>query len=254
MFTVPLSLHTVSLRRLLSALLLPFALALAACSPTPPATTATPPLETLSPPPAELLAALETYRAEGPKGWAFTQTTTGADKDRVERYDPRRRGPERWTLLSENGVPPTEEAQTKYRATRPVFDSAANLSSQLVRDSADVVARDETTTTYEFRLLPVSEKDRAAPYMRARFTYDHAARAFSRVELFSIQAFKPAASLTIYEARTTLAYLPPTADAPALPHEVVMHVRGRRFWIRDFEQHVTSRYSDHENVSLPAEK
>lgn len=241
-----------SLRRLLPALLLPLALAFAACSPTPPAAGAKPPLETLAPPPAELLAALDHYRAEGPKGWAFTQTTTGADKDRVERYDPRRRGPERWTLLSENGEPPSEKTQADYRATRPVFDSAANLSSQLVRDSADVVARDENSTTYEFRLRPVSETDRAAPHMRARFTYEHATRAFSRVELFAIQAFKPASSITIHEARTTLAYQPPAAGAPALPREVVMHVRGRRFWIRDFEQRVTSRYSDHENVSASA--
>jgi hypothetical protein len=244
----------VILRRLVPAFLLPLCLALAACSPTPPAaaTSATPPLETLTALPAELAEALDSFRAEGPRGWAFTQTTSGADKARVERYNPRLRGSARWTLLSENGVPPTEAELDKYRATRPSLDSAAGLAAQLERGSVAVVARDETSATYEFGLKPVSDEDKAAPFMRARFTQDRATRAFTRVELFNTQAFKPAFSLTIHEARTTLTYLPPSEGLPALPHEVVMHVRGERFFMADFEQTVTSRYTDHEYVAEPA--
>ena len=240
------------LRRLASALLLPLALAFTACAPLPPAVETTPPLEILAAPPAELTAALEEFRAEGPRGWAFTQTTTGSDKTRVERYNPRLRGSARWTLVSENNVPPTEAELEKYRATRPSLDSAAGLSGQLDRRAVAIVARDETSTTYEFGLKPISDEDKAAPFMRARFTYDHATRAFTRVELFNVQAFKPAFSLTIYEAITTLAYLPPAENLPALPDEVVMHVRGRRFFFADFEQTVTSRYTDHEYVAAAA--
>lgn len=243
------------LRRLVPALLLPLCLAFSACSPTPPAAaaaSATPPLEVLATVPAELTEALNNFRAEGPRGWAFTQTTSGSDKSRVERYNPRLRGSARWTLLSEDGVPPTEAEHDKYRATRPTFDSAAGLATQLDRHSVAVVARDETSTTYEFGLQPVSDEDKAAPFMRARFTYDHMTRAFTRVELFNVQAFKPAFSITIQEARTTLTYLPPAEGLPALPHEVVMHVRGQRFFFANFEQTVTSRYTDHEYVAAPA--
>ncbi|MBC8009472.1 MAG: hypothetical protein H7067_05200, partial [Burkholderiales bacterium] len=201
--------------------------------------------------PADLVAALDTFRAEGPRGWAFTQTTSGGGKERVERYDPRQRGAARWTLLSEKGVPPTEEEQKRYRDTRPPFDSAADLAKQLVRESAALAARDERTTTYEFHLRPGSENDKAAAHMRARFTLDHPTGAITRVELFNIESFKAATSLTIHEARTTIVYSPPTNTRPALPQEVTMHVRGERFWIRDFEQKVTSTYSDQENASAP---
>lgn len=240
------------LRRLVPALLSALCLAFVACAPVPPTAAPTPPLETLAQLPAELVAALDDFRAEGPRGWAFTQTTSGADKVRVERYNPRLRGSARWTLLLEDGVAPTEAELEKYRATRPSIDSASGLASQLDRTSVAVVARDGAVTTYEFRLKPVSEKDAAAPHMRARFSYDSASRAFTRVELFNVQAFKPAFSLTILEARTTLAYVPPDEGLPALPHEVVMHVSGRRFFFSDFEQTVTSRFTDHEYVAAPA--
>jgi hypothetical protein len=206
-------------------------------------------LPALSPLPAELVAALDGYRAEGPKGWAFTQTTSGGGKERVERYDPRKRGAARWTLLSDKGAAPSDEEQKRYRDTRPNFDSAANLAAQLDRASAVLAAEDETSRTYQFRLIPGGENDHAAPHMRARFTLDRASGAISRVELFATGPFKPASSLTIEEAHTTLLYSLPAGDTPALPREVTMHVRGKRFWIRPFEEKVVSTFSDHENAA-----
>lgn len=221
------------------------------CRPLPPAPPATAPLAVLSPLPPELAAALATFRAEGPKGWAFTQTTSGEGRQRVERYDPRERGPARWTLLLEKGAAPTEEEQQRYRETRPLFDSSANLVPQLDRTSAAHLTRDEAADTYEFRLLPAGDTDTAAAHMRARFTLDRATGAFTRVEILAIEPFKPARSLTIHEARTTLLYSAPAGDRPALLREVSMHVSGERFWFRDFTQDVVSTFSDHENVSSP---
>ncbi len=244
---------TVIFRRIAFPLLAAVSLALTACSePPPPPPPPAPVLETLAPPPAELSTALDGFRAEGPKGWAFTQTTTGGGKDRVERYNPRLPGPDRWTLLAEKGAPATEEQKQRYRQSRPTFDASANLAGQLDRAQVEVVARSPERTTYQFRLVPQGEKDRTAVHMRARFTLEHASHTFSRVELFNAEPFKAASSLTIQEARTTLEYSPPTDGRPALPREVSMHVSGRRFWFRDFTETVVSRYSEHENVARPA--
>ncbi|MCX6937497.1 MAG: hypothetical protein NTU80_06290 [Verrucomicrobia bacterium] len=240
-------------RRIVLPLLALATLALTACSEPPPATPAAPPaLETLAPPPADLLTAIDSFRAEGPKGWAFTQTTTGGGKDRVERYNPRLPGPDRWTLLTEKGAPATEEQKQRYRETRPVFDASANLAGQLDRTRVEVVARTAERTTYQFHLVPQGEKDRTALHMRARFTLEHASHTFSRVELFNAEPFKAASSLTIEEARTTLEYSAPAEGRPALPREISMHVSGRRFWFRDFTETVVSRFSEHENVARPA--
>ena len=227
-------------------------LALPGCQPPPPAPAPAAPLAVVSPLPADLAAALDAFRAEGPKGWAFTQSTTGGGRDRVERYDPSRRGPARWTLLSEKGRAPTETEQQRYRDTRPPFDAAANLASQLDRASATLVARDGQSATYEFALVPAGEHDTAAAHMRARFTQDAATGAFTRVELFNFQPFKAATSLTIQEARTTLLYAPPSGGRPALPLETSLHVRGTRFWLSNFHQEVVSKFSDQADMSATA--
>jgi hypothetical protein len=224
-------------------------LALPACSPPPTAPATTAPLAVLSPIPADLAAALDTFRAEGPKGWAFTQTTSGGGRDRVERYDPAHRGPARWTLLSEKGRPPTEAEQQRYRDTRPPFDAAANLAAQVNRASASLVARDAQSATYEFALVPAGEHDTAAAHMRVRFTRDSASGTFTRVELFNFEPFKAAPSLTIHEARTTLLYAPPSGGRPALPLETSLHVRGTRFWVSDFSQDIVSKFSEHANMN-----
>lgn len=244
------------LRRRLALLLASAALlaALPACAPRhdPGAESFGPILASLPP---ELHAALDGFRAEGPRGWAFTQTTSGEGKDRVERYDPLGRGAARWTLLLENGVEPTEAEQKRYRDTRPPFDSSAGLAGQFDRARAALVAEDAdaATTTYEFALKPASETDRAAAHMRARVTLHRPTGAIVRVELFNFRPFKPASSLTIHEARTTLVYTPPTEDRPALPAESGMHIRGERFWFRAFEQSVKSVFTEHENRARRAE-
>lgn len=199
--------------------------------------------------PPELTAALDHFRAEGPKGWAFTQTTSGGGKELVERYDPRQRGASRWTLLSEKGAAPTEAEQQRYRDTRPAFDSNSNLAAQFDRSRAAFVSQDGTSATYEFALKPASETDTAAAHMRARVTLGRPTGAIVRVELFNFRPFKPAGSMTIDEARTTLVYAPPADGRPALPLESTMTVRGKRFWVRSFEQTVTSRFSDHEDAT-----
>lgn len=241
------------LRRRLTLAVLSLAMlgALPACAPSsaPPAAENTGPFLASLPP--ELSAALDHFRAEGPKGWAFTQTTTGGGKERVERFDPRQRGAARWTLLSEKGVPPTEAEQQRYRDTRPPLDASANLAAQLDRERVALVAEDAGSATYEFGLKPASDADTAAIHMRARVTLDRATGAIVRVELFNFRSFKPAGSLTIHEARTTLIYSPPANGRPALPLESTMHVRGERFWFRDFEQKVTSTFTDQEDATKP---
>ncbi len=201
--------------------------------------------------PPELTKALDHFRAEGPKGWAFTQTTSGGGKERVERYDPRQRGSARWTLITEKGAAPTEAEQQRYRETRPSYDSASNLADQFDRTRAALVSQDEHSSTYEFALKPASDTDTAAAHMRARVTLDKSTGAIVRAELFNFRPFKPAGSLTITEARTTLIYAPPSGALPSLPLESTMTVRGKRFWVSSFEQTVTSKFSDHEDASKP---
>lgn len=70
--------------------------------------------------PTPLAAALRAFAAERDR-WAYTEryATTdrkGAPQDsRLFRFDPSRPPEERWTLLEQNGKPPTERTQRKFR-------------------------------------------------------------------------------------------------------------------------------------------
>jgi hypothetical protein len=198
--------------------------------------------------PPALETALANFRAEGPRGWAFTQSTQGQGKALVERFDPSTRGAARWTLLQQDGRAPTAEELQRYRDSRPLLDSVSDLSGQLDRAQVALVSEDATSSVYEFALRPAGENDRAAAHMRARFTLDHASGAIVLAELFNFRPFKPARSLSIEEARTTLRFAPPAEGRPALPLEVKMVVRGERFWVRDFSSEVTSTFSEHSPV------
>lgn len=244
-----------SRRRSRSRFLIPLAalallVALPACSPTPPAVVA--PAGVVIPVPPELTAALAEYRAAGPKGWAFTQTSTGPKKNLVERFDPRLRGEARWTLLTTEGRAPTDEERLDYRRTsaaKAESDTASSVRDQLNLATCTLFASDERTSTYHFAVNPASKEDTAAQHMRAAFTLDRPSGVIVRVELFNFEPFSPVLSLNIDEARTIMVYTVPADGRPSLLSEITMKLRGRRLWVRSFSQDMSVRFADYENAS-----
>jgi len=232
--------------------------AVSACSPRPSAAAgaSASPAAAIIPVPPELTAALAAYRAAGPKGWAFTQTTTGPKKNLVERFDPRVRGPGRWALLQKDGATPTEEDQRAYRQTSAAKNDADNPSSvrdQLNLATCTVAASDARTTTYHFAVNPASKEDTAAPHLRAAFTLDRPTGAIVRVELFNFEPFSPVTSLKIDEAHTVMLYTVPAEGRPSLLSEITMKLRGRRLWVRPFNEDMTMRYTDQvDTTAAPA--
>lgn len=207
------------------------------------------------PVPPELTAALAAYRAAGPKGWAYTQSTSGSDKNLVERFDPRLRGPERWALLQQDGRTPTEDELREYRqasAAKSDGDTASSVRDQLDLASCSLVAEDERTATYQFSLVPATKADTAAVHMHARFTLDRPAGVITRMELFNFEPFGPVTSLKIDEARTTMRYSLPAEGRPSLLEEITLKLRGRRLWVRSFSQDMTVRYTDHVDAAAPS--
>ncbi|MEY4489687.1 MAG: hypothetical protein RIQ79_2195 [Verrucomicrobiota bacterium] len=229
--------------------------ALPACSPPPPVASVSTafPVAAVVPVPPELTAALAAYRASGPKGWAFTQTSVGTGKNLIERFDPRVRGPARWTLLRKDGREPTDEEQKEYRQQSLAKNEAegGGVRDQLDLVTCALVARDERTATYQFALRPADKGDTAAAHMRARFTLDFPTGAIVRVELSNFEHFSPVISLKIDEASTIMRYSLPSADQPSLLIDITMKLRGRRLWFRSFTQDMSMSYSDQVSAVSP---
>lgn len=227
--------------RLLTALSLGLLLAVApapACAETPAA----------SPLPADIVTPLAAFRAEGSWGWAFTQSTSSADKSLVERYDPARPDFHRWALVEKDGRAPTAQELEDYRqqqSRRSGGLNAPNVKDQIDPASAELVADDGTRATWRFGLVPGGFDDSSAAHMAVEFTLHRPTQTIERVELASFEPFYPVLGVKIKEARTILHYTLPADDRPTLLLDVTMRVRGRAFWFKSLDSDLTITYTDH---------
>lgn len=198
--------------------------------------------------PDELTAVLKEFRAEGPKGWAFTQTTTVADRSRVERFEPLGRHSIQWKLLAQDGRAPTNDEIQKYtelKARRSSNETAPNVKDQIIPETCEILSETLERGVYRFQLKPGDSDDSSAQYMRATFTLHRPTSTIERVELASTGPFSPVLMVKVREARTVMTYTLPDGDRPSLLDKVTVHIRGRAMWFRSLDQDMTVAYSDY---------
>jgi len=212
------------------------------CSRTPP------PLAHADPVPAEINSALDTFRAEGTRGWSFTQSTETEKDKLVEHYDPSKPENARWVLLQKDGHAPTDKDKQEYAdklSRRGGGDTAPDVVQQIDRKAATRVSDDPQKSVYSFRLKPGGKDDASAVYMLATFTYDKATHTFEKVELSNLEPFAPMFAVKINEARTAIYYHLPTNDRPTLLDHITVKIRGRALIIRSLDEDMTVSYSDY---------
>ncbi|MDF3057409.1 MAG: hypothetical protein K0R17_1624 [Rariglobus sp.] len=200
------------------------------------------------PTPPELEAALKNFRAEGAKGWAFTQTTVSDARSRVERFDPLGRHFLQWTLVQQDGRAPTaNEIRTynEHKTRRSSNETAPNVKDQIAPGTCEVVDDTPERGVYRFQLKPGDKDDHSAQFMRVTFTLHRPTATIEKVELASTGPFSPVFMVNIQEARTVMTYLLPEGERPTLLKEVSVRVRGRAMWVKSLDQDMTVAYSDY---------
>lgn len=198
--------------------------------------------------PDELSAALKDFRAEGPKGWSFTQTTTSGERSRIERFEPLGKYSIQWVLLKQDGRAPTADEVEKYtelKARRSSNETAPNVKDQIIPDSCEILSETPERGVYRFQLKPGDSDDSSAAFMRATFTLHRPSATIERVELASTGPFSPVFMVKVADARTVMIYSLPSGETPSLLKEVTVHVRGRAMWFRSLDQDMTVSYSDY---------
>jgi hypothetical protein len=188
--------------------------------------------------PDDLAAALASFRPDPPRGWSYTQTTATEANMRTEQYDATRPDFDRWTLVHQDGRPPTDEEARRYReirSRRTHPGSAPRITEQLDLSTLEVVDRNAQQATYRCRVRPGEATDRTAAFLRATIVVHLPTRTIEAIELASTGAFRPTLGVTIAEMKTRMTYRPPEGDEPMLPREVVTRVRGTAFWFKSLD-------------------
>jgi len=196
----------------------------------------------------ELKTALDSFRTEGPKGWAFTQSTSSPDKSRIEKFDPLQDFHVKWTLVSENGVPPTAEETSTYRqqqTRRSGGNTAPNVKEQMDYETAELVSDDGTESEWFFRLKPGADDDSSAEHMAVKLWFHQPTKTIKRIELHSLETFSPVLAVKIELARTVIEYSLPEGDTPSLLQRIQVTIRGRAFYFKSLDSDLTVSYSDY---------
>jgi hypothetical protein len=204
--------------------------------------------------PPELEKALASFESEGTKGWAFTQTTSSAEKSQVERFDPAKPSYSRWTLLQKNGQPPTEDQLREYNqmtSRRSLGQTAPNVKNQIQPDTCEPLGVEDGRARFRFQLKPGGDDDKSAEHMRVVFYLHQASGVIERVELASIHPFSPMFAVKIEEARTEIIYTIPDGERPTLLKEINVRVRGRAMYFKSLDEDMRVAYSDY---APPAKK
>jgi len=202
-----------------------------------------------NPLPPDLDRALKLFRADGARGWAFTQTTESGGKSLVEHYDPSKPEFSRWMLLKKNGQAPSASELKEYQerlSRRSGGSTAPNVKDQIDPTSCELVKADDIRATYRFHLLPGASDDRSAAHMTATFTLHKPTATIERVELTAFEPFAPMFTVKVTEAHTTMTYSLPDADHPTLLKKISVSIRGRAMWFKSLDEDMLVTYSDHE--------
>lgn len=198
--------------------------------------------------PPELAAALKTFRTDGPRGWAFTQTTEAEGRSLTERFDPAQRDLTRWTLLQQDGHVATADERRGYIEDlkhRTQGETAPKLTEQFDLGSLETVADTPDQATYRLRLKPSESGDKTAAFLRITLVLHKPTQTIASLELASIAAFAPTFGVNITEMRTVMTYSLPADGRPSLPEKVTTRLRGRAFWLKSLDADMTVTFSDY---------
>jgi len=198
--------------------------------------------------PPDLATALKTFRTDAPRGWSFTQTTHAQGQSRVEHFDAARPEFERWTLLKQDGLTPSNDEQNDYRqklTRRSSNRTAPLITEQLDLSHPETVSETPGRATYRCRLKPGEAGDKTAAFLRVTLVVDKPTHCIESLEIASTGEFSPTFGVKIVEMKTVMTYSLPSANTPSLPLTVATHLRGRAFLVKSLDAEMTVVFADY---------
>jgi hypothetical protein len=202
--------------------------------------------------PPVLEMALRNFRADGPAGWSFVQTSTAGNESLVEKFDATKPEFDRWSLLKKDGRPPTPDEEREYRekqTRRSRGGTAPRITESLDLATVELVSEAGDQLVYRCRLKKGEAGDKTAEFLRATLTVHKPTQGIEAFELVNTAPFSPTLAVKIAEMKTTMRFSRATPDRPSLLLEVTTRLRGRAFWFKTLDQDLTVICSDHTKAS-----
>ncbi|HEX2853014.1 MAG TPA: hypothetical protein VHO24_07245 [Opitutaceae bacterium] len=201
--------------------------------------------------PPALEAALRDFRADGPPGWSFVQTSTAGTESLAERFDAAKPEFERWTLLAKNGRAPTADEERDYRekqTRRSRGGTAPRITESLDPATVEVVSETEEQLVCRCRLKKGEAGDKTAEFIRVTLSLHKPTQTIETFELGSMAPFSPTLGIKLAEMKTVMSFSRAEAGRPSLLLRVTTRLRGRAFWFKSLDQDLMVVFSDHAKI------
>ena len=179
--------------------------------------------------------------------WAYTETVLEEGVVSMGRYDPRHALPDRWTLLSVDGRPPTDEERRRYaaRKARDAGDGHDNNADMIRPGSLRLIGESDETWQFAFEPMDDGDDDGAdfLSEVNGTLTVMKAGPYVASFELANEKPIRPARGVKISEFKTRIEFGPASAEGPIVPKSIDVRVRGRAFLAIGFDETEAVRFS-----------
>jgi len=185
-----------------------------------------------APQPDYLRTALATLNPAVPSGWAYTQITTQNKITITERYDPAKPVAEQWTLIQNNGQPPTAKELSQYLPFKAAQASSLTQTvfspSDIEPASLELLRENAARAVYTGRFrAAATAADKMLGHLQLQLTVNKQHPQIERIILELLAPYSPVLGVKMNELTVTLDFTPATADQPSLPASRTSHFSGR---------------------------
>lgn len=185
-----------------------------------------------APQPDYLRTALATLNPAVPSGWAYTQITTQNKITITERYDPAKPAAEQWTLIQNNGQPPTAKELSQYLPFKAAQASSLTQTvfspSDIEPASLELLRENAARAVYTGRFrAAATAADKMLGHLQLQLTVNKQHPQIERIILELLAPYSPVLGVKMDELTVTLDFTPATADQPSLPAARTSHFSGR---------------------------
>ncbi len=199
-----------------------------------------------APPPDYLRTALAAFNPAVPSGWAYTQITTQNKITITERYDPAKPAAEQWTLLQNNGQPPTAKDLSQYLPFKAAQASSLTQTvfapSDIEPASLELLRENALRAVYTGRFrAAATASDKMLGHLQLELTVNKQHRQIERITLSLLAPYSPVIGVKMNELTVTMNFTLATADQPSLPSTRSSHFSGRILFFAN-EENVDVNY------------
>ena len=197
--------------------------------------------------PAYVREALARFHTDPPQGWAYTLAVTRNGEQSVQHFDPGKPAGQQWTLVAQNGRPPTAQETARYlqeksRNSAPPARAAFNKEA-IDRTAFELVREDPQRAVVRFRFIEDSA-DKMLNHLVLELIVARQPPAIEQYTLRLVAPFSPVLTVKMLELEAGTTFGPAGSPLAGLPVRTTSRFKGRIFF-KSIEEILTITYADY---------